>query len=282
MLEFIIEIIHHTVLDTVKLIPFLFLTYVVMEYLEHKTSDHTQQIVKKAGKFGPALGALLGVIPQCGFSAAAASLYSGRVISLGTLFAIFLSTSDEMIPILLAEPGAASKILPILGIKIVIACVAGFVIDFLLRGKEEEHHHIHEICEHEHCNCEKGVLRSALFHTLQITLFILLITLVLNVVIHLIGEDALAALVQNRPVLGPVLAGVIGLIPNCASSVVLTQLYVQGAVGLGSLIAGLLVGAGVGLMVLFRVNEDKKENLRITALLYGIGVISGIVLELIF
>lgn len=282
MLEFIIEIVEHSIIDTLKLIPFLFLTYLVMEYLEHKAGSHTETLVKKAGKLGPVIGALAGIVPQCGFSAAAANLYAGRVISLGTLMAIFLSTSDEMIPILMANPGAISTIGTVLGIKVLIAIVAGFVIDALQKGKEEEHHHIHEMCEHEHCNCEKGIFRSALTHTLHISLFIFLVTFVLTWAIHGVGEEALAGLVLNRPVLGPVLAGIVGLIPNCAASVVITQLYVEGAIGLGSMIAGLLTGAGVGLMVLFRVNEDKKENLKILGLLYGIGVISGIVLELIF
>lgn len=282
MLEFIIEIVEHSVIDTLKLIPFLFLTYLVMEYLEHKAGNHTEELVKKAGKLGPVIGALAGIVPQCGFSAAAANLYAGRVISLGTLIAIFLSTSDEMIPILIAQPGAVSTIGMVLGIKVLIAVVAGFVIDALMKDKEEEHHHIHEMCEHEHCNCEKGIFRSALSHTLHITLFIFLVTFVLTWVIHGVGEEALAGLILNRPVLGPVLAGIVGLIPNCAASVVITQLYVEGAIGVGSMIAGLLVGAGVGLMVLFRVNEDKKENLKILGLLYGIGVVSGIVLELIF
>ncbi len=276
------HIVSHTVLDTLKLVPFLFITYLLMEFLEHKAGDKTQHMIQKAGKFGPLPGALLGMVPQCGFSAAAANLYAGRVISVGTLFAIFLSTSDEMIPILLAQPQAISTIGQVLGIKVLIACVAGFVIDLLWRRHEEhDHDHIHELCEHEHCNCEKGVVRSALFHTLQITLFILLTTFVLNLVIHWIGEDTLASLVQNRPFLGPVVSALIGLIPNCASSVVLTQLFVQGAIGMGSLIAGLLVGAGVGLMVLFRVNENRRENLQITGVLYGIGVVSGIILELI-
>ena len=279
MLEFIIEIVEHSLMDTLKLIPFLFLTYLIMEYLEHKAGDHTEKLVKKAGKMGPVIGALAGVVPQCGFSAAAANLYAGRVISLGTLMAIFLSTSDEMIPVLMASPMAISTIGTVLSIKVLIAIVAGFVIDALMKDKKEEHHHIHEICEHEHCNCENGIFHSALTHTLHISLFIFLVTFVLTCAIHGIGEEALAGLVLNRPVLGPVLAGLVGLIPNCAASVVITQLYVERAIGLGSMIAGLLTGAGVGLMVLFRVNEDKKENLKILSLLYGIGVVSGIVLE---
>ncbi len=276
----LIHILEHTLIDSLKLIPFLFLTYMVMEYLEHMTGDKTQKIVKKAGKWGPLFGGILGAAPQCGFSAAASNLYAGRVITLGTLIAIYLSTSDEMLPILISEKAPVSLIGKILLAKVLIGAAAGFLIDVFLPGKEE-HEHIHDLCEQEHCHCEKGIIRSAISHTLQITLFIILITFALNLVLEFVGEDALANLILNRPVLGPVLAGVVGLIPNCASSVVLTQLYLQGALGLGSMMAGLLVGAGVGLLVLFRVNHDKKENLKILGLLYLIGVMSGIVIEFI-
>lgn len=281
MFEEILEALEHTAVDTLKLLPLLFLTYLLMEYLEHRTGDRTQKMVQKTGKLGPLFGAAVGLIPQCGFSAAAANLYAGRVISMGTLLAIFLSTSDEMIPILLAQPGALSELWKILLLKVVIACIAGFMIDFLLRGKHEEHTHIHELCEHEHCNCEKGVVRSAFVHTLHIALYIFAISFVLHIVIHMVGEDSIAGLILNRPVLGPVLSGIVGLIPNCASSVVITQLYIEGAMGLGSMMAGLLVGAGVGILVLLRVNEDKKESLKIIGLLYAIGVVAGILLELL-
>ncbi len=265
-----------TLLDTLKLIPFLLLTYVAMEYLEHRTGDKVNKVVRKAGKLGPAIGSILGVVPQCGFSAAASNLYAGKVITLGTLIAIFLSTSDEMLPILISEQVSLSLIGKILLLKVCIGAVAGFLIDLFLKGKKEEHEHIHDLCEHDHCHCEKGIFRSALSHTAQITLFILIISFVLNTVLHFVGEDALAGLILNRPVLGPVLAGLVGLIPNCASSVVITQLYLQGVINMGSMMAGLLVGSGVGLLVLFRVNPDKKENFKIVLLLYAIGVLAGI------
>lgn len=272
------DVIIDTLLDTLKLIPFLLLTYVVMEYLEHRTGDKVNKVVRKAGKLGPAIGSILGVVPQCGFSAAASNLYAGKVITLGTLIAIFLSTSDEMLPILISEQVSLSLIGKILLLKVCIGAATGFLIDLVLRGKKEEHEHIHDLCEHDHCHCEKGIFRSALSHTAQITLFILIISFVLNTVLHFVGEDALAGLILNRPVLGPVLAGLVGLMPNCASSVVITQLYLQGVINIGSMMAGLLVGSGVGLLVLFRVNPDKKENLKILLLLYAIGVLSGIVL----
>lgn len=282
MLHIFEHAIEHTFLDTVKLIPFLFLTYLAMEYLEHRAGEKANTLVKKSGRLGPIFGSLLGIVPQCGFSAAASNLYAGHIITMGTLLSIYLSTSDEMLPILISEGAPASLIGKVLLIKVLIGMAAGFLIDLFFHRKEEEHDHIHEICEHEHCHCERGIFRSAVSHTLQITLYILLVAFVLEVILGIVGEEALAGLISDRPVLGPVLAGIVGLIPNCASSVVLTQLYLDlnGAMSFGTMLAGLLVNAGVGLLVLFRVNHDKKDNLKIVGLLYLIGVASGIVLEL--
>lgn len=281
----IIHVLEHGIIDTVKLVPFLFLTYLFMEYIEHKTSTKVKNLVHKSGKAGPLIGGLLGAVPQCGFSASAASLYAGRVISLGTLIAIFLSTSDEMLPILISEAVDVKVILPILGIKVAIGMVAGFVIDFAMHfGKkpETEEFKIHDMCEHGHCHCEKSIWKSALKHTLQITLFILIVNLVLGFVIEFVGEESLANLFFAKPVIGEIVAGLVGLIPNCASSVVITQLYLEGVIGFGAMMSGLLVGSGVGLLVLFRVNESLKDNLRILAVLYGIGVGCGILLGFIF
>lgn len=278
---FLWEIIEDTLLDTVKLIPFLFITYLLMEYLEHKAGEHTGRIMQRAGKFGPFIGAITGVVPQCGFSAAAANLFAGGVISLGTLLAIFLSTSDEMLPILISEQAAAGLILKILGLKVLIGAAAGFLVDLLYRRKWEEHDHIHQICESEHCHCEKGIFRSALSHTIQITLFILLISFVLNLILHGIGEDALEGLFFNRPVIGQLIAGLLGLIPNCASSVAITQLYLKGIMSFGGMMAGLLVNAGVGLLVLCRINHNRRENARVIGILYLVGVIGGLLLDLL-
>lgn len=278
-MEHLLEILEHTILDNVRLIPFLFLTYLAMEALEHKAGDKTNQLVKRAGRFGPVVGSLAGALPQCGFSTAASNLYAGRVITLGTLMAIYLSTSDEMLPILLTEQVAVPTILTLLGMKVLIGMAAGLILDAILFGKKETHEHIHEMCEEENCHCEKGIWYSALVHTAHITLFILLISFALNFVIHEVGEEALGQLLLNKPVVGPLLAGVVGLIPNCAASVVITQLYLGGALGLGAMMAGLLVNAGVGVLVLFRVNKNRTENVKIVGLLYAIGVIAGIVLD---
>ena len=287
MLDVLLEVLADTLIDSVKLLPFLLVTYIVMEYLEHKTSDKTRDIIKKSGKFGPFAGSLLGAFPQCGFSAAASNLYAGRVITMGTLIAIYLSTSDEMLPILISEQVAAGIIIKILAIKIIIGMIAGFVIDWVAhrsksRKRDEEMDvEISHMCEHEHCHCEEGILKSALKHTLVIMIYIVLISFALNMVISLVGEDTLAKVILDAPVLGNLLAGLVGLIPNCAASVVITQLYLEGILSTGSMLAGLLAGSGVGLIVLFKVNDKLKENLKIVGLVYAIGVVTGVAFDLL-
>jgi hypothetical protein len=277
------EVIEHTIADNITLVPFLFLTYLAMEFLEHKTGERTTAMIQKAGHFGPFIGGIAGIIPQCGLSAAASSLYAGRVISMGTLLSIYLSTSDEMLPILISERVGVPFVITVLLIKAGIGILAGFFIDFLFHHRVSAHEpHIHELCAKDHCHCEQGIFRSACKHTIKITLFILLITFAMNLFLHYVGEDALANLILNRPILGPALSGLIGLIPNCAASVVITQLYLQGALDFGSMMAGLLVGAGVGIMVLLRVNKNTGENIKIITLLYAIGVICGILIQLIW
>ena len=254
-----------------------------MEYIEHKTSNKVRQTILKSGKLGPLFGGLVGIVPQCGFSVSATNLYAARVISLGTLIAVYLTTSDEMLPILISENIAITTILTILGIKLVIGILAGFVIDFILRklNKNKLEEKIVDICEHEHCHCEEGIIKSSIKHTLSIFVYIVIITFILNIVIHLIGEETLAHFASKNIILGPVVAGLIGLIPNCASSVILTQLFVENVISMPILVSGLCVNAGVGLLVLFRINKNLKENIKITGLLYAIGVISGILLEII-
>lgn len=281
----ILEVLQDTAIDTIKLLPFLFITYLIMEYIEHKTSNKVKDVIKKSGKFGPLLGAIVGVFPQCGFSVSATNLYAGRVITLGTLISVYLATSDEMLPILLTEAVPAGTIFTILGIKLVLGIVAGFIIDFVIRmfrkeKVEEQEEKIEEICEHEHCHCEEGIVTSAVKHTLNITIFIFFITLVLNAIIAYIGEDTIAHFISKNVILGPIVAGLIGLIPNCASSVILTELFISNVISMPVLISGVAVNAGVGLLILFKTNKNAKENLKIVGLLYIIGVLAGIILEL--
>lgn len=277
------DILLDAIIDSVKLIPFLFITYLIMEYIEHKTKEKTRDTIKKSGKYGPLIGSILGAFPQCGFSVSATNLYAARVITLGTLIAVYLSTSDEMLPIFLSENVAITTILMIIGIKVVVGLIAGFCIDFVmkLRNKNEEKEIIVDLCEKEHCHCEHGIVKSACKHTLNIFIFILIITIIINIAIHLIGEEQISGFLQNQPILGPIIAGFIGLIPNCASSVILTQMYLEKVISTATMISGLLVGAGVGLAVLFKTNKGIKENIKIVSLLYTIGVIVGIIMELI-
>ena len=278
-----LEVVKDTLIDSIKLLPFLFITYLIMEYIEHRTSNKAKETIKKSGKFGPFIGSLLGIVPQCGFSVSATNLYAGRVITLGTLIAVYLSTSDEMLPIMLSEAVPISTILIILGIKFAIGIIAGFLIDLVLRilKKNQEEEKIVDICEKEHCHCENGILKSAIHHTVHIFLFILAITFVLNVIIYFIGEENISGFLANQPVLGPVISSLIGLIPNCASSVIITEMYLENVINVGTLIAGLLVNAGVGLVVLFKTNKGIKENIKIVGVLYAIGLISGIIIQLL-
>ncbi len=278
-----LDIILDTLIDSIKLLPFLFVTYLILEYLEHKTGGKAQNVIKKSGKFGPAIGSLLGIVPQCGFSAAAANFYAGRVISLGTLIAIFLSTSDEMLPILISEAAPISLIGKVILIKLLIGMVCGFIIDLFSKFNNKEKNiekEIEHLCEHDHCDCEHGVVKSAIKHSLNIFVFIIIVSFILNLLIHFIGEDTISSIFNSNKILGPILASFVGLIPNCASSVILTQLNLSGVIPLSTMISGLLVNAGLGLLVLFRVNNNLKENILITTLLYVIGVLSGFILSI--
>ena len=277
------DVLLDTVIDCLKILPFLFLTYVLMELLEHRAGDRAIRLMDSAGKLGPVIGGVLGVVPQCGFSAATSNLYAGGVITRGTLIAVFLSTSDEMLPILISEKAPIGLILKILAAKAIVGILVGMLIDVLeRRRKEHQVPHIHDICEDKNCHCdEKGVVESALIHTAQIIAFIFVISLVLNIVIYFIGEERLAGVILNKPVIGELIAGVVGLIPNCAASVVITQLYLQGAMSAGGLLSGLLVGSGVGLLVLFRMNGNMRDNLKTLAFLYVSGVVCGLLLGLL-
>lgn len=278
-----LEVLEDAIMDSIKLLPFLFITYLIMEYIEHKTKEKTKETIKKSGKYGPLIGSVLGIFPQCGFSVSATNLYAARVITLGTLISVYLSTSDEMLPVFLSEGVPAMTILKILGIKLVVGIIAGFLIDIVMRlkNKEQQEEKILDLCEKEHCHCEHGIFKPALKHTINIFIFILLITVLINIAIYFIGEENIEVLLKDTPILGPVIAGIIGLIPNCASSVIITQMYLENVISAATMISGLLVGAGVGLAVLFKTNKGLKENLKIVALLYCIGVIFGIIVEII-
>ena len=254
-----------------------------MEFIEHKTSEKSKTAIGKAGKFGPVIGGLLGIIPQCGFSASAASLYSGRIITAGTLIAVFLSTSDEMLPICISERVAPSVTIEILVIKAVTAIIIGIGIDVIIRmAHKDKPLDIHCLCEDEHCHCdEDSIFKSAVKHTLQITLFIFIATLLLDTAIHFLGEERLSKIFVDVPVAGCAISALVGLIPNCAASVVITELYLSGIIKAGAMIAGLLTGSGIGILILFRTNKHHlRENLAIVFTLYVSGVVIGSLIEL--
>lgn len=277
------EVIIHALLDTLKIIVFLFLTYLLMEFIEHKAGDKLKGFIGSAGKLGPAIGGVLGAVPQCGFSAAAANFYTGHVISLGTLVAVFLSTSDEMLPIMISGSVSVGAIFAILGYKLVCGMLVGFIIDTVLRfmrhGVEEIN--IDEICENDNCHCERGIFYSAIHHTLTVGGFVLLITLLINSLIFVIGEDTLGEIMYDKPFVGHLIAAVFGLIPNCAVSVALTELCVGGFITVGTMMAGLFSGAGVGLLILFKVNKRYKENLAVLGILIVSGVVFGMLADVI-
>lgn len=321
------HVLEHSVADTLYLIPFLYVTYLLMEWLEHRTSGKSIEAIQRAGAAGPVVGAVVGVVPQCGFSAVASTLWAGRVITLGTLFAVYLSTSDEMLPIFLAEQVDPLTIVKILGVKIVIGMVMGFVVDAVVRlaRRESRQLRIRELCEQDRCHCEDcatcgehlaefdeevstqaqaslaaedraaledvadgspehdhhhhthtPIWKSALVHTAQVVLFIFIITIALNTVLEVVGEDVLASALSGNPVLATFGAAAVGLIPNCAASVVIAELYLEGALGAGPMLAGLLVSAGVGLLVLVRTNRHPEQNAVIIGALYLTGVFWGL------
>ena len=277
-----IDIILDTLIDSLKLLPFLFIAFLIIELIEHKLNKQTKELVSKSGNVGPLIGSLLGLFPQCGFSVMATNLYVTRIITLGTLISIYLATSDEMLPIMLSQKIAFIEIVKLLGIKFICGIIWGFIIDLLLNKKSKKENINYEICDEDHCNChEEGVIKSTLIHTLKTLLFIMLVSFLLNILLHFIGEDNLSKLFLKNSIFGPFISSLLGLIPNCGSSIVITELYLNGAISLGSAMAGLLTGSGVALLVLFKENKDIKENVTILSLLYGLGVISGIIIELI-
>ena len=272
------EIILDTILDSLKVLPFLFIAFLIIEFFEHKLSHKTENTIKKAGKFGPLIGSLLGALPQCGFSVLATNLYITRIISLGTLIAIYLSTSDEMLPILIAEKASLSSILLLVGLKVLIGLICGFIIDLIIRKEEPKEHF--DICENDHCDCEHGIFIPAIKHTLKTLIFIFIITFVLNSAFHYIGEDNIKHIFDKTNLFTPLIAALIGLIPNCGSSIILTELYIANILPLSSALAGLLTNSGVALLVLFKSNKNIKENTKIVGILYLISIITGLLLKI--
>lgn len=275
------EVILDTIVDSLKLIPFLLVAFLIIELLEHKLNNKTKHIITKSKKVGPIIGSLLGVIPQCGFSVMATNLYITRIITLGTLISIYLSTSDEMLIIMISEKVEISLILKILLIKIFFGIVYGLIIDKIINKKKKDKETNYELCDEEHCDCNHSILLSAIKHTLHITLFIFIITLIINTIFTLLGDNYLSKILLNNSILSPFITSLIGLIPNCAASVILTELYLNSTISLGALIGGLLTSSGSSLLVLIKNNKNQKENLSIILLLYALGVLSGIIIELI-
>lgn len=275
------EVILDTIIDSLKLIPFLLVAFLIIELLEHKLNNKTKSIITKSKKIGPIIGSLLGVIPQCGFSVMATNLYITRIITLGTLISIYLSTSDEMLIIMISEKVEISLILKILLIKIFFGIIYGLIIDKIINKNKKDKETNYELCDEEHCDCNHSILLSAIKHTLHITLFIFIITLIINTIFTLLGDNYLSKILLNNSILSPFITSLIGLIPNCAASVILTELYLNSTISLGALIGGLLTSSGSSLLVLIKNNKNKKENLSIILLLYTLGVLSGIIIELI-
>ena len=308
------DVLLDSVVDTLKLIPFLLVTYLAMEALEHSASGRVQQVVERSGHAGPAVGAALGALPQCGFSAMAATLFAGRVVTAGTLVAVILSTSDEMVPVFLAHQVPLSKMFAIMAFKLVVGLAVGLAVDAALRARHlaDEGPRIHELCERAHCHCDDeedepeeghdhaagekhhhehghehghahghghgrwGIVRSACIHTAQVSLFIFLVTLVFGLIIEGVGEDALGAVLANHPVRATFLAALVGLVPNCGATVVISELYLEGVLATGPLMAGLLASGGMGLLVLWRTNESARQNLALTVFVYAVAVAVGL------
>lgn len=356
-MDLLIDILLDAGKDTLSLVPFLLVTYLALETLEHVAGDSVNGAIKRAGAAGPVVGSLLGMVPQCGFSAMAATLYAGRVVTLGTLVAVFLSTSDEMLPLLLAEQVPVQTMATLLASKALIALVTGFIVDAAIRGlrrnarahaairrtvlgtaanpahvncAHDDHtggdiidevaeagvsaDHIHELCERDHCGCDEdedehghdhshdhghadeherhhdhshsyegapivSIIRSAISHTVQVSVFIFLVTLILVAVLETFGESAIEQFLRGNETLAVLGSALVGLIPNCSASVVITQLYLEGALQLAPMLAGTLISAGVGYLVLFRTNRSARENVVFLVMMYVIGAGWGLILS---
>lgn len=270
-------------IDTLKLIPYLFLTFLILEFLEHKISQKMQSKLFKYKKIGPLVGGVMGGFPQCGFSAMAVNLYTARVITIGTLIAVFLATSDEMLPIMISENVPIGLMIGTILLKVIVGVAVGFLVDFILRKKVvKNERRIEKICKSEHCHCEeKGIVWSSAKHTLKTLVFVLCANLLIGFAIYFVGIDSLANMLNNGNVLVYFMASLVGLIPNCAASIMLTEIYLGGIISFGTLIAGLLTSAGIGILLLLKSNKNWKENLKILAIVYFVGVVTGVAVDLL-
>ena len=276
-----VDILTDTFLDALKLLPFLFIAFLIIELFEHKFDDKIKNIVSKAGRIGPLIGSLFGIIPQCGFSVLATNFYITRVISIGTLFSIYLSTSDEMLPILISERVDIKTIIGILLIKFICGVIFGFIIDGIISIKNKNIKYDYHVCNDENCDCEHGIIKSSVKHTLNILSFIFVITLLLNILFEYFNQDLISKVFMKNNLFGPFIGSLIGLIPNCGASVIITELFIKGTINLGTCISGLLTGSGVALLVLIKSNKNIKENIFICTTLYLIGVLIGIFIEIL-
>lgn len=273
------EIVIETCLDSIKMLPFLFFAFLLIEFLEYYSGGMSGKLLKKVGKAGPVVGAVLGCVPQCGFSVLAANLYAGGVLSAGTLIAVFTATSDEAVLILMANPGRAGEIIRLLAVKVVIAVAAGYFVDgvmqkYIVRTEKNVHIKTRQTVR----SSKVEVVREAIGHTFRIFAYLFVFNLILNFAIELLGIQKLSEILLGNTVFQPIIAAIIGLIPNCAASVILTQLYLSGAISFASVVSGLCTGAGVGLIVLFKMNSDKKENFRILLTLVATASVAGMFL----
>lgn len=277
-MEFITGIIADTCEDVLKIIPFLFITYLFLEWLEQQTEHRFEAVLEKHRRLAPFFGALLGLVPSCGLSGAAGSLFATGVIGTGTLAAVYLSTSDEMLAIMVSSHASPSVWLPVLAVKFVIAVIAGYLISFLLKSRPVD---VDAFCDREHDDHSRGILYSALMHTFQISGWLLLITLLLNGLVEIIGMDALQTFVSSHQNASIPVCALVGMIPSCASSILLSQMYLDGMIPFASVTAGLLANAGTGMLVLFRVNPDMKENFQVLGCVWLASLAGGLILALL-
>lgn len=275
----LVDAVMDTTFDCLKMLPFLFVAFILIEALEHYSSNFTAKALAKVGKAGPVVGAVAGCVPQCGFSVMAANLYAGGIISVGTLLSVFIATSDEAVLIIMSNPERIREVGVLLAAKVIIAVTAGYIIDIFFRNQIATVKESGNLCKD--CGCDEedaGIWKPAWHHTIRIFIYLFIFTGILNLCIEIFGIEQLSKFLLGNTIFQPVIAAIIGLIPNCAASVILTQLYLNGAISFASVIAGLCTGAGVGLVVLFKMNRNRRENLKIVGVLFLVAVAAGMII----